>query len=173
MAIYKYSHKLYSPTACGGGNRILTKTDEIMTVLLTTFTPPPTQTSISHSSSQAAAATFDWLHVYAFTFQCRCYKSPKASSGFQQVNFKTSNHFTQISEFFLLLSWTWQPDPSRQTRVRPPWWWTVKPECYRGPGECSWQYFMCTSSPIQEIYICIQYYCVIIRFIMLGKKISE
>lgn len=65
MAIYKYSHKLHSPTACGGGNTIFTKTDEIMTVLLTTFTPPPTQTSISHPSSQAAAATFYWLHVFA------------------------------------------------------------------------------------------------------------
>lgn len=40
-------------------------TDEIMTVLLTTFTPPPNQTSISHSSSQAAAAFIFWLCVFA------------------------------------------------------------------------------------------------------------
>lgn len=66
MAIYKYSHKLHSPTGCGGGNRILMMTDEIMTVLLTTFTPPPNQTSISHSSSQAAAAAIVfWLCVFA------------------------------------------------------------------------------------------------------------
>lgn len=37
-----------------------------MTVLLMTFTPPPTQTSISHSSSQAAAAAiFYWFCVFA------------------------------------------------------------------------------------------------------------
>lgn len=54
MAIYKYSHKPYLPPACGGGNGILRMTDEIKTVLLTTFTPPPTQASISHSSSQDA-----------------------------------------------------------------------------------------------------------------------
>lgn len=60
MAIYKYSHKLRSPQACGGGNRILTMTDEIMTVLLTRLYSP------THSDlhfplrmlSQAAAASF-------------------------------------------------------------------------------------------------------------------
>lgn len=77
MAIYKYSHKLYLPPACGGGNGILRMTDEIKTVLLTTFTPPPTQASISHSSSQDALTlrllrlvftgfvSFLWLHIPA------------------------------------------------------------------------------------------------------------
>lgn len=77
MAIYKYSHKPYSPPARGGGNGILRMTDEIKTVLLTTFTPPPTQASISHSSSQDAltlrllrlvftgCVSLLWLHIPA------------------------------------------------------------------------------------------------------------
>lgn len=77
MATYKYSHKLHLPPACGGGNGILRVTDEIKTVLLTTFTPPPTQASISHSSSQDAltlrllwlvftgSMSLLWLHIPA------------------------------------------------------------------------------------------------------------
>lgn len=70
MAMYKYSHKPYSPPARGGGNGILRMTDEIKTVLLTTYSPthpglhfPLILSGCPHPA--AAAASFYWLRVFA------------------------------------------------------------------------------------------------------------
>lgn len=111
MAIYKYSHKLYSPTACGGGNRILTMTDEIMTVLLMTFTPPPTQTSISHSSSEAAsaAAIFYWLCVFALDSHSSA-DATKAQKPLQGSNRSTLSLVTILPKYLISLACLAGPD---------------------------------------------------------------